>query len=818
MADPSQRTVQLTIILAVAIGGNLSGRDALQAQPPQDFAHSVAPILTQHCVPCHGGDQAKGSFSLNTRELLLGSEHVQAGDAASSLLVQLIRSDDAEVQMPPPEKARLTDAEIDRLSAWIDDGVEWEAGFTFAKTSWEPPLLPRSPDLPSSSTPDRRHPIDRILDQQLIAAGVAIPAGISDAEFLRRASLDLQGLLPDPDALQEFLQDRSANKRERVIRELLDDRIAWADHWMTFFNDLLRNDYSGTGFITGGRTQISGWLYESLLNNKPFDQFARELIAPAGTEQAGFINGIRWRGEVSAGQTVEIQFAQSVAQAFLGLNLKCASCHDSFIDRWTLNEAWGLAAVYSRRPLEIHRCDKPLGRQAQAAWLFPELGTIDSAASPEQRLQQLAELMTHPQNGRFTRTIVNRLWYSLMGRGIVHPLDAMQSPPWNADLLDHLAVHFSDNGYDLKETLYYIATSQAYQSQSITRSGPDETAAGYRGPVSRRMTAEQFVDSVWQLTGTAPAVIEAPVIRSFSDEDEAAIPLNAGWIWGSSAAAGRTPPSGEAISFRRIVELSELPERAVVLVTCDNAASLFINGHSVWRGTDWTKPGVVDVSGHLQTGDNTVLVTGENGGQGPNPAGLFLQLVLQYSADHQEFVGSDASWEWHPVSAGQAAVPADVPDDGWNSVEVVPALDVWQKAVQASGRSQLQQILRNSSVPAVRASLIKNNALMRALGRPHREQIVSMRPDELSTLEAIVLSNGDELAGWLREGAARLHSQAAEDPQQVIRRLSRFAWSRDPQPEELQLMDEHLRAGSSQQQLEDLLWAIIMSPEFLLIR
>jgi hypothetical protein len=106
----------------------------------------------------------------------------------------------------------------------------------------------------------------------------------------------------------------------------------------------------------------------------------RELIAPPNDESRGYIDGIKWRGDVSAGQTVEIQFAQSVSQSFLGINMKCASCHDSFIDRWKLSEAYGLAAIYSNRPLEIHRCDKPIGQQATAAWLFPEIGQIDAKA------------------------------------------------------------------------------------------------------------------------------------------------------------------------------------------------------------------------------------------------------------------------------------------------------------------------------------------------------------------------------------------------------------------------------------------------------
>jgi Protein of unknown function (DUF1553)/Protein of unknown function (DUF1549) len=161
---------------------------------------------------------------------------------------------------------------------------------------------------------------------------------------------------------------------------------------------------------------------------------------------------VRWRGDVSAGQTVEIQFAQSVGQTFLGINLKCASCHDSFIDRWKLEESFGLAAIYATRPLEIHRCDKPIGTIATASWLFPELGQIDPQTPQPERLKQLAARMTHPENGRFARTIVNRLWQRLMGRGIVHPTDAMQTEPWNADLLDYLAVHLADHRYDLKQT------------------------------------------------------------------------------------------------------------------------------------------------------------------------------------------------------------------------------------------------------------------------------------------------------------------------------------------------------------------------------
>src|SRR5690606_14688331 len=135
-----------------------------------------------------------------------------------------------------------------------------------------------------------------------------------------------------------------------------------------------------------------------------------ELLAPPTAESRGFIDGIQWRGAVNASQVREVQFSQSISQTFLGLNMKCASCHDSFVDRWKLDEAYGLAAIYAERPLEIARCDKPTGRMAKPGWIFPELGEVDAAAPQPERLKQLAALMTHPDNGRFTRTIVNRLW------------------------------------------------------------------------------------------------------------------------------------------------------------------------------------------------------------------------------------------------------------------------------------------------------------------------------------------------------------------------------------------------------------------------
>lgn len=609
-----------------------------------DFVHDIVPVLKRNCVHCHGGREAEGGFSLNNRGMLMDSGHVDLDDPEYSYLLELITSTDPDLQMPPPDRPRMSDQEVALIRRWIDEGLKWDDDFSFAIQTYEPPLRPRSPELPAAIE-GRDHPIDRILDAHTAGQNLSRPEPIDDAVFLRRVYLDLVGLLPTEPTLEAFLADKNPEKRSRLIDELLDNQIDYADHWLTFFNDLLRNDYSGTGFITKGRKQISGWLYTSLHDNKPFDVMVRELIAPPSPESRGYMDGIKWRGEVSAGQTLPIQFSQSISQSFLGINMKCASCHDSFVDRWKLTDAYGLAAIYANETLELHRCDKPIGETAKASWLFPELGQVDPNAPRQKRLEQLADLMTHRENGRFARTIVNRLWYQLMGHGIVHPLDAMQTEPWSEDLLDYLAVDLVENEFDLKSTLRRIATSEAYQSKSEvvgdSESGDDYV---YRGPRARRMTAEQFLDSVWQLTGDAPKKYDAPVTR---------------------------------------------PEAA-------------------------------------------------------------------------------------PESLSENVT--------------------------------------------TRASLLKNNALMKSLGRPMREQIVSMRPNTITTLEAIDLANESSLADSFAAGAKRLIAAHDGQTDSIIPALFHSALARQPTEEERRLMRELLGDEPDPSAVQDAMWAVCMLPEYMLIQ
>ncbi|MEM8953998.1 MAG: PSD1 and planctomycete cytochrome C domain-containing protein [Verrucomicrobiota bacterium] len=480
-----------------------------------DFSHEIVPILREHCAECHSGDQKKGGLSFNSRAALIeGSEYgevVVPGNAAASYLVEVVTSNDADIQMPPKGE-RVPHEKVALLKKWIEADLPWQQGFSFSgKPLYEAPLKPNRPPLPDF--PGHENPVDRFLHAYSIETQLQFSGPVDDRTFVRRASLDLVGLLPTPAETTAFVAERSPDKHTTLVERLLKDNKAYAEHWMTFWNDALRNAYKGTGFIDGGRTQITAWLFESLYKNKAYDVFVEELVNPPKNSGAqGFVNGIKWRGNVNESQRREMQAAQNISQVFLGTNLKCASCHDSFINDWKLADAYAMATIFSddaTGSLELHRCDQPTGATAAPGFLFPELGSI-TAPDRSGRQTQLANLVTHDENGRFARTIVNRLWKQLMGRGLVEPVDDMDTRPWNSNLLDWLAVDLVENGYDLKHTLRTIATSKAYRqvTQPVSKSETQSQDYQFRGPIARPLSAEQLLDAISQVTGQWPEVTE----------------------------------------------------------------------------------------------------------------------------------------------------------------------------------------------------------------------------------------------------------------------------------------------------------------------
>ncbi len=462
----------------------------------------VRAIFAHSCYKCHSTDKIKGELRLDQKDLVFkggkSGPIIVPGQPEKSELVRRITLPRSHKESMPGKGKALSPEDIALITYWIKKGATWpDKGQKSIYRIAE--LKPRKPALPPPpANAQLQNPVDLWVNDYFKKNERTWPAVVSDRTYLRRIYLDIIGMVPTPEELEAFKQDSRPDKRASWVRQLLNRNEDYALHWLTFWNDALRNDYSGTGYITNGRYNISDWLYKSLQSNKPYNQFVKELLNPT-EESKGFISGIQWRGVVNASQRVEMQAAQNVSQVLLGLNLKCASCHDSFVSDWKLADAYAFANVFADSTLEINRCDVPTGKMADTRILWEELGTIDKNAPVKVKLQQLADNLAKPQNGRLYRTIVNRVWAQLMGRGIVTPVDAMDNEPWNQNLLDWLASDFMARNYDVKELIYLITTSKTYQLPSVSikdvniMNAPDYK---FTGMIRRRMSAEQFADAV----------------------------------------------------------------------------------------------------------------------------------------------------------------------------------------------------------------------------------------------------------------------------------------------------------------------------------
>jgi hypothetical protein len=494
-------------VWSVAVVASVHPGAAPQSSPRIDFAREVQPILSERCIECHDKDKRKGGLSLATYgDALDGGRNgavIRPGNGARSLLVHRIAGE-IEPQMPKDETP-LTPAQVALIRRWIDQGARETPASPPAPAPWDAPLALTRPVVPPLRWARWSSPLDRFVAEYLQRHRVREPASVSDAVFARRVYLDVWGLLPTPEQLQAFLDDRSPNKRDALVASLLADGDRYAEHWMSFWNDLLRNE-DGVSYFSesAGRKSITDWLFAALETNRPYDEFVRALLNPASPgDPDGFLVGVNWRGETSAAVTPWMQASQNTAQVFLGVNLKCNACHDSFVSKWKLKDAYALAAYFSPdAKLQLYRCDVAQNQFAEPAFLFPEVGRSPASASIADRRAAAAASFTDPRNGRLARTLVNRLWLRLFGHGIVANPDEMDGRPWSPQVLDFAAAEFVAQGYDIRRLLQTILTSRAYQMPSVPRAG-DVPARSYvfAGPEVRRLTAEQFADAIGAITG-----------------------------------------------------------------------------------------------------------------------------------------------------------------------------------------------------------------------------------------------------------------------------------------------------------------------------
>ncbi|HYT93478.1 MAG TPA: DUF1549 and DUF1553 domain-containing protein, partial [Gemmataceae bacterium] len=346
-----------------------------------------------------------------------------------------------------------------------------------------------------------RHVFAKQKELQLNPAPLA-----TDEVFLRRVYLDAIGVLPTPEEARTFLDSRDPEKRSKLIDQLL-QRDEYAFWWALKWADVLRG--SPTTISERGVHSFHRYLVRAMAQDRPMDQFARELLTGLGnTLHKPAANFYR------IARTPE-DSAEAFAQLFLGVRVQCAKCHNHPFEGITQTDYYGLAAyfaqvqfkgakfgledevVYLQPGREVQH---PLTRKKQDPIAF---GTpAGQLAADEDRREKLADWLTRPDNRYFASSIVNRVWYHLLGRGIVEPVDDFRdtNPPSNPELLDALARDFAKNGYRLKPLIRSILNSRTYQLASVGVPRQSEFAADtdrYNTKAAVRMlAAEQILDAI----------------------------------------------------------------------------------------------------------------------------------------------------------------------------------------------------------------------------------------------------------------------------------------------------------------------------------
>ncbi|REJ89241.1 MAG: DUF1553 domain-containing protein [Planctomycetota bacterium] len=363
--------------------------------------------------------------------------------------------------------------------------------------------------------------VDAFINDRLAAENVEPTPLVDDFSFLRRLALDTIGVIPTQDQIDQFLADPAETRREQAIERFL-QHPGWADHWTAYWQDVLAENPGLTKPKLNNTGPFRWFIYESFLDNKPFDRFVSELISMEGSAYAGGPAGF---GMASENDVPMAAKAHIVGTAFLAVEMKCARCHDAPYHDVTQGDLFSLAALLKRGPQQVPGSSsvpddvlanaavnvslKP-GSSVEPDWPFVDLIRNESQEIPDGVLrnptdtrERLAATLTLPTNERFARVIVNRLWQRYLGRGLIEPVDDWEDADCShPELLDFLARELVTHNYDLKHVASLIFNSGVYQRTTV--SGADresEQAALFAGPVRRRLSAEQIVDSLYRVAG-----------------------------------------------------------------------------------------------------------------------------------------------------------------------------------------------------------------------------------------------------------------------------------------------------------------------------
>lgn len=360
--------------------------------------------------------------------------------------------------------------------------------------------------------------VDEKVFDKLKALGLPASKLADDATFLRRATIDIAGRLPTPAESEQFLADNSPNKRATVVDALLDS-TDYADYFANKWNAILRNKRTRNEdrFAT---FSFHGWIRQSLHENKPYDEFVREILAASG--MPGKNPPVAWYREVKD-QSAQVE---DTAQLFLGLRIQCARCHHHPFEKWSQQDYYGFSAFFAqvgRKNSNIANQQRIYHRRGVAQAKNPKtnvsvkptgLGseTLEIAPGDDPR-HHLVDWMSDPNNEFFAKALVNRYWKHFFGRGLVDPEDDMRvtNPATNPALLDALAQEFVDSNFDMKQLIRTIANSSTYQLSAEPNAWNRDDKQNFSRYYPKRLNAEVLLDSIDQVTGTQTSFGSIPV-------------------------------------------------------------------------------------------------------------------------------------------------------------------------------------------------------------------------------------------------------------------------------------------------------------------
>jgi hypothetical protein len=350
--------------------------------------------------------------------------------------------------------------------------------------------------------------IDPLVFRKLRELGVEPSEACTDAEFARRSSLDICGILPDPAEIAAFEKDAAPEKRAKWVDGLL-ERPEYADLFAMKWSAILKNKRVLGNVSQAGTFAFHGWIRQSIAENKPYDRFVSEIVAARGEPSVN--PAVLWYRQV---ETLESR-VDDTAQLFLGLRIQCARCHHHPFERWSQDDYYGFASLFTRignkgddpsNPrlyvLAEGKASNPITGQEKAPKPLgaPELADLSPSVDPRERL---ADWLRQKDNPYFARALVNRYWKHFFGRGLIEPEDDMRvsNPPSNPELLDALAGSFVTSGYDLKALVRLIATSKAYDRSSLPNATNERDRRNFARFYAKRLPAEVLLDALNLVAG-----------------------------------------------------------------------------------------------------------------------------------------------------------------------------------------------------------------------------------------------------------------------------------------------------------------------------